>query len=227
MLFLADWNPTWDRQAHDRVHRIGQDKDVTIYQLLCKDTVEQRIFQRAAQKLSLNELVLRDDTDTKSDKKEDVLSSGEVKKMLRCGVLKILDTKSTLMTEESVDELIAAAHARGDQSTSANGPEQDDLDDDIKGDTLNVFNQKLLEVRNFDGVKFDSARDAIRSIADQWAHELAASGARRERVSTVEKVGGYQVPLQHSNTHQCQQPIFTHLTCTLLLFLVLSGEKNQ
>ena len=216
MLFLADWNPTWDRQAHDRVHRIGQDKDVTIYQLLCKDTVEQRIFQRAAQKLSLNELVLRDDTDTKSDKKEDVLSSGEVKKMLRCGVLKILDTKSTLMTEESVDELIAAAHARGDQSTSANGPEQDDLDDDIKGDTLNVFNQKLLEVRNFDGVKFDSARDAIRSIADQWAHELAASGARRERVSTVEKVGGYQVPLQHShtpntpNTHKCQHSPYSH-----------------
>jgi len=46
-----------------QVHRIGQDKEVTIYQLLCKDTVEQRIFQRAAQKLGLNELVLRDDTE--------------------------------------------------------------------------------------------------------------------------------------------------------------------
>ena len=45
--------------------------------------MEQRIFQRAAQKLSLNELVLRDDTETKSDKSEDVLSSSEVKKMLQ------------------------------------------------------------------------------------------------------------------------------------------------
>ncbi|MGB1600891.1 MAG: helicase-related protein, partial [Promethearchaeia archaeon] len=99
IMYDSDWNPTWDKQAHDRVHRIGQDKEVTIYTLLCKDTVEQRIFQRAAQKLSLNELVLRDETDSKSERKEDVLSQSEVKKMLRCGVMKILESESTVMTE--------------------------------------------------------------------------------------------------------------------------------
>ena len=193
IMYDSDWNPTWDRQAHDRVHRIGQDKEVTIYQLLCKDTVEQRIFQRAAQKTSLNELVLRDDTTTKSANKEDVLSSGEVKKMLRCGVVKVLDDETTSITEEKVDELIAAAHARGDQAVGQGPDEDSGVDEDRDMEVVDVFNQKLAQVRCFDGKRFDSNKEAMRSIADLWAAELAASGARRQRVATVESVRGYQV----------------------------------
>lgn len=48
-------------QAHDRAHRIGQKKPVTIYQLVTRGAVEERVFHRAQQKLALNELVLRDD----------------------------------------------------------------------------------------------------------------------------------------------------------------------
>jgi hypothetical protein len=61
-----------------------------------------------------NELVLRDDTETKSDRKEDVLSSSEVKKMLRCGVVAIIDGESVPMTEAMADKLIEDAHLRGD-----------------------------------------------------------------------------------------------------------------
>jgi SWI/SNF-related matrix-associated actin-dependent regulator of chromatin subfamily A member 5 len=189
IMYDSDWNPTWDKQAHDRVHRIGQDRPVTIYQLLCKDTVEQRVFQRAAQKTSLNELVLRDDTESKSDKKEDVLSSTEVKKMLRCGVVKILEGESTVMTEELVDNLINEAHMRGEEDKV--DPQDEIKEDDVQA--VDVFNQKLLEVRQFGGKVFDNARDAYRDIASQWAAEIAASSARRERVSTVEQVGAYQV----------------------------------
>ena len=187
IMYDSDWNPTWDKQAHDRVHRIGQDKEVTIYTLLCKDTVEQRIFQRAAQKLSLNELVLRDETDSKSERKEDVLSQSEVKKMLRCGVMKILESESTVMTEALVDSLIADAHARGQQDNLDQG------ETEVEREDVDVFNQKLLEIRQFDGKKFSTARETFRSIAEDWAAELSASGAKRESVATVEQVGGYQV----------------------------------
>ena len=45
-----------DLQAAARVHRIGQTKPVTIVRLLCRDTVEDVIMQRAACKLQLAEV---------------------------------------------------------------------------------------------------------------------------------------------------------------------------
>ncbi|WP_231847854.1 DEAD/DEAH box helicase [Shewanella violacea] len=37
------WNPAAEQQASDRAHRIGQDKSVFVYKLICKETVEERI----------------------------------------------------------------------------------------------------------------------------------------------------------------------------------------
>ena len=39
-----------DLQAMARCHRIGQEKEVTIYRLVCKDTVEQHIFSTSSRK---------------------------------------------------------------------------------------------------------------------------------------------------------------------------------
>ena len=38
-----DWNPTMDAQATDRAHRIGQSRDVNVYQLVTKNTIEERL----------------------------------------------------------------------------------------------------------------------------------------------------------------------------------------
>lgn len=51
MIFYdSDWNPTVDQQAMDRAHRLGQTKQVTVYRLICKGTIEERILQRARKK---------------------------------------------------------------------------------------------------------------------------------------------------------------------------------
>ena len=51
MIFYdSDWNPTVDQQAMDRAHRLGQTKQVTVYRLIVKGSIEERILQRAREK---------------------------------------------------------------------------------------------------------------------------------------------------------------------------------
>ena len=50
IFYDSDWNPTVDQQAMDRAHRVGQTKQVTVYRLICKGTIEERILQRAKEK---------------------------------------------------------------------------------------------------------------------------------------------------------------------------------
>ncbi len=52
-----DWNPTMDAQATDRAHRIGQTRDVFVYQLVTKNTIEDRIVKRAEQKKTVQSTV--------------------------------------------------------------------------------------------------------------------------------------------------------------------------
>ena len=52
------WNPAVEDQATDRAHRIGQSKVVTVYRLIAKGTVEEKILQLSDKKRSLMENVL-------------------------------------------------------------------------------------------------------------------------------------------------------------------------
>ena len=43
VLYDSDWNPQVDLQAQDRAHRIGQTKEVLVYRLVTKNTLEEQI----------------------------------------------------------------------------------------------------------------------------------------------------------------------------------------
>ncbi|MEN8200927.1 MAG: DEAD/DEAH box helicase, partial [Thermodesulfobacteriota bacterium] len=47
------WNPAIEDQASDRAHRIGQTRPVTIYRLICKDTIEDKIVKLHQEKRDL------------------------------------------------------------------------------------------------------------------------------------------------------------------------------
>jgi SNF2 family DNA or RNA helicase len=53
-----DWNPANDSQAMDRAYRIGQTRDVTVYRLISKGTIEEKILERQKTKQSLAEEVI-------------------------------------------------------------------------------------------------------------------------------------------------------------------------
>ena len=52
------WNPAVEDQASDRAHRIGQTRPVTVYRLVVKDTIEEKILNLHAEKRELAQTLL-------------------------------------------------------------------------------------------------------------------------------------------------------------------------
>ena len=52
------WNPSSNNQARDRVHRIGQTKDVMIFNLRTKNTIEESLDVILKEKKKHNEEVV-------------------------------------------------------------------------------------------------------------------------------------------------------------------------
>lgn len=59
IFYDSDWNPTIDSQAMDRAHRLGQTKQVTVYRLITRGTIEERIRKRALQKEEVQRVVIQ------------------------------------------------------------------------------------------------------------------------------------------------------------------------
>ena len=56
------WNVAAQNQATDRAHRIGQTRQVTVYRLIIKDTIEERILELQNTKRDLAESILEGDS---------------------------------------------------------------------------------------------------------------------------------------------------------------------
>ncbi|KAA1248428.1 DEAD/DEAH box helicase [Mycobacterium simiae] len=60
--FLLDpwWNPATESQAIDRTHRIGQTRNVMVYRLIARDTIEEKVIALSARKAKLFASVIDD-----------------------------------------------------------------------------------------------------------------------------------------------------------------------
>jgi SNF2 family DNA or RNA helicase len=58
------WNPAVEDQASDRTWRLGQKRDVTVYTLGCRGTIDMHIARMQADKRLLAEVIERQDEDT-------------------------------------------------------------------------------------------------------------------------------------------------------------------
>lgn len=68
------WNMAAQNQATDRVHRIGQEQIVTVYRLITKNTLEEKILKLQEKKASLSDQIIADGSITDSlATKEDFL----------------------------------------------------------------------------------------------------------------------------------------------------------
>lgn len=78
-----DFNPQIDRQAEDRCHRIGQNKPVTVYRLVTRNTVDENVYEIAKRKLTLDAAILESGAQIEND--GDAKTMGEILSSLLLG----------------------------------------------------------------------------------------------------------------------------------------------
>ena len=74
-VYIVDpwWNPAVENQAIDRSYRIGQDKKVIAYRMICKDTIEEKIMRYQSKKKKIAAgIITTDDSFVKQLKREDI-----------------------------------------------------------------------------------------------------------------------------------------------------------
>ncbi|KAG5949807.1 hypothetical protein E4U53_005748 [Claviceps sorghi] len=104
ILYDSDWNPQADLQAMDRAHRIGQTKQVVVYRFVTDNAIEEKVLERAAQKLRLDQLVIqqgRAQTAAKAAANKDELLS-----MIQHGAEKVFQSKGPMgdFSKETLDD---------------------------------------------------------------------------------------------------------------------------
>ena len=74
-VYIVDpwWNPAVENQAIDRTHRIGQEKKVIAYRMICKDTIEEKIMQHQAKKKKIaSDIISTEEGFVKNLTKDDI-----------------------------------------------------------------------------------------------------------------------------------------------------------
>lgn len=75
-VYIVDpwWNPAVEAQAIDRTHRIGQDKHIFAYRMICKDTIEEKILALQQKKKKIaQDLISTDENVFKSLNKQELI----------------------------------------------------------------------------------------------------------------------------------------------------------
>ncbi len=107
IIFDSDWNPSMDKQAQDRAHRIGQQKEVLVLRMITHKSIEEDVLERATFKRGLEEKIIG------AGKFDESSKDSERQEMLR-ELLRLEDAGSDgengddgLPNEEEINRLLA------------------------------------------------------------------------------------------------------------------------
>lgn len=168
IIYDPDFNPHQDIQALSRAHRIGQKRKVLCFQLMTKDTVEEKIMQMGRKKMALDHALI-ESMDAKEEAGEDLES------ILKHGA-------AALFSDESKNKIIYD-HASVDKLLDRSQIENTETGDDDSAETQFSFariwaNDKGDLATDSSGAAPDISPEASTSI---WENILKEREAEHER----------------------------------------------
>jgi len=119
VLYDSDWNPQADLQAMDRAHRIGQTKQVVVYRFVTDNAIEEKVLERAAQKLRLDQLVIQQGRAQVAAKA--AANKDELLSMIQHGAEKVFQSKGGFgaladkgknLDDDDIDRILSAGEDR-------------------------------------------------------------------------------------------------------------------
>ncbi|KAF9919263.1 hypothetical protein FBU30_011082 [Linnemannia zychae] len=163
ILYDSDWNPQVDLQAQDRAHRIGQKKQVYVFRFVTENGIEEKVLERAAQKLRLDQLVIQQGRMAQQQK---AANKDELLTMIQHGAADVFKGTSEFSYDPDIEQILR----RGEEKTSE-------------------LNQKYSKLGIEDLAKFTNAEgSAYDWQGEDWSHKRKADGsllwitpAKRER----------------------------------------------
>ncbi|KAI9000230.1 member of the imitation-switch class of ATP-dependent chromatin remodeling complex [Gaertneriomyces semiglobifer] len=103
VMYDSDWNPQVDLQAEDRAHRIGQKKQVVVFRFITENAVEEKVIDRATQKLRLDQLVIQQGRTAQSNK---AASKDELVSMIQHGAQDIFKSTDSTITGDDIEDIL-------------------------------------------------------------------------------------------------------------------------
>lgn len=191
VLFDSDWNPQADLQAMDRAHRIGQTKQVHVFRFVTENAIEEKVLERAAQKLRLDQLVIQQGRAQQPAK--NAASKDELLTMIQHGAEKVFQSNGAVGTASNADGLtdddIDAILRRGEERTAELNAKYEKLGlDDLQkftSDSAYEWNGETFQPRKKDiGINWINPakreRKEIGYSMDKYYRQALMTGNRQE-----------------------------------------------
>jgi hypothetical protein len=107
VIFLdSDWNPQMDLQAMARAHRLGQTRDVQVFRLIARHSIDEVILRRAMRKLALATDVVE-----KGRLGADTAHADELKAMITYGLRDMCDDSSSSVADADIERILREGKA--------------------------------------------------------------------------------------------------------------------